>query len=403
MRRDRTVVLVSMCMLAGSLAMAEDPSHAPQAPHELRQMLRITWSRGPDLPQGVQDNDGGVIGDTLIAVGGFCSGLEADNRRKPGRYPRGFLDQTWGLDLSHPQGRWEMLPRFPGAARQGLFSALVDQTLYYWGGFSYAEPFCYSDGWALARGADGQWKWSELTQLPWKLTSAAACVIGARIYMIGGADYDGKIGFYTEADRDGQHERLGARVLVFDTTDRKKGWTRLADLPGTPRFVHTVQAVGQKVYVIGGATGGTPTRTVVDNWEFSPETNQWRRIRDLPISSGNFSRGNLVVDSRYILLIGGYQYGEIANPDGTSRPNYGKPSARSPLSGLCNDLFVYDVRRDEFGTADKLPIDNNLPMALVHKDELMLIGGETGGGMVEGEFYGHHPDLFLRGRIEVVP
>jgi N-acetylneuraminic acid mutarotase len=275
--------------------------------------------------------------------------------------------------------------------------------MYFWGGFSYSEPFCYADGWALSRTAEGKWKWSQLPPLPWKLTSSASCVIGAKIYIVGGADYDGKIGFHTAADRDGQVPRLGARLLMFDTSDWNKGWTRLPDCPGTPRFVHTVQSVDGMIYVFGGATGGVPTRTVVDNWRFDPANNEWRRIRDLPISSGNFSRGNLVFDSRYIPLIGGYQYGDIANPDGTSRPNYGKPSVKSPASGLCNDVFVYDVKRDLFGTADKLPIDNNLPMALVHKDELLLLGGETGGGLVDGEYYGHHPDLFLRGKLQVLP
>ena len=47
------------------------------------------WERGPDLPQGFQDSDGGFIGTQLITVGGFCGG--GDDARKPGHYPRGFL------------------------------------------------------------------------------------------------------------------------------------------------------------------------------------------------------------------------------------------------------------------------------------------------------------------------
>jgi hypothetical protein len=38
-------------------------------------------------------------------------------------------------------------------------------------------------------------------------------------------------------------------------------------------------------------------------------------------------------------------------------------------------------------------------MTVVRGDEIFLLGGETGGGIVEGEYYGHHPDLFLKGFI----
>src|SRR4051812_12953416 len=57
-------------------------------PAQLAPMLKIAWSRGPNLPQGFQDSDGGFIGDTLVTAGGFCSGgLPLDNEKKPGVYP----------------------------------------------------------------------------------------------------------------------------------------------------------------------------------------------------------------------------------------------------------------------------------------------------------------------------
>ena len=40
-------------------------------------------------------------------------------------------------------------------------------------------------------------------------------------------------------------------------------------------------------------------------------------------------------------------------------------------------------------------------MTVVREDRIYLIGGETGGGVVEGEYYGHHPDLLLIGRISL--
>ena len=38
-------------------------------------------------------------------------------------------------------------------------------------------------------------------------------------------------------------------------------------------------------------------------------------------------------------------------------------------------------------------------MAVVRGDEIYLLGGETGGGEIDGVWYGHHPDLLLIGKI----
>ena len=70
-------------------------------------------------------------------------------------------------------------------------------------------------------------------------------------------------------------------------------------------------------------------------------------------------------------------------------------------SGLHNDVFVYDTQTDLFGTADPLPIDNNLPMSVVDGEQIYLLGGETGGGSIGDRYFGHHPDLFLVGSIAI--
>lgn len=381
----------------------------PRRHKSIQPMLRIVWTRGHDLPQGFQDSDGGILGSTLITVGGFCSGgLQEDNRRKPGRYPRGFLKKGWALDLAAEKRGWSLLPEFPGAARQGLSAVVIGDAIYFWGGFSYTAPCCYADGWRLAR-RGGKWRWDALPPLPWRVTTIAMSRIGTRIYAVGGADYNAEA-FFTDSDRAGKTERLGARLLVIDTKKLDAGWKELPACPGTPRWVHASAVVGGKIYVIGGATGNTVRKgrsygycTVVDNWCFDTETGSWSRLCDLPVSSGNFPRSShIVFADRYIILPGGHQYEYVLDPDGTVREKYGRASSASPNSGLHNDVFVYDTRSGLFGTADRLPIDNNLPMTVVRGDEIYLLGGETGGGMVQGEYYGHHPDLFLKGKITVI-
>ncbi len=390
-------------------ASADELPPSPQPQSELKLWIKIDWSLGADLPQGFQDSDGGLLGSQLVTSCGFCSGgLEEDNRRKPGRYPRGFLTKTWALDLDDKSPHWIPLPDFPGAARQGLFSAVVGDSLYFWGGFSYSEPFCYQDGYRLQRNVQGVWTWQPLPDLPWKVTSASLCVLGSKIYLCGGADYDGITGFFTEHDRSKNQRRLGARLLVLDTRQLGKGWQSLSECPGTPRFVHAFQPVANKLYLIGGATGNVIRDgkdygycSVVDNWVFDPANEQWTRLRDLPVSSGNFPKSSqLVFQDRYIILPGGHQYSHVANPDGSIRSDYGKASRKRPQSGLHNDVFVYDTQTNLFGAGDTLPIDNNLPMSVIRGDRIFLIGGETGGGEINGKFYGHHPDLLLIGTMK---
>jgi N-acetylneuraminic acid mutarotase len=369
---------------------------APQPEQNLGDMLGITWSRGPDLPQGFQDSNGGIIGNTLITACGFCSGR--DNDKKPGKYPRGFLKKVWALDLANEAGGWKDLPEFPGAARQGLLAAPIGDSLYFWGGFSYSEPYCYDDGYRLTRKGD-HWVWDPLPPLPWPTCGGMCCSIGSKIFVCGGADYDAEA-FYTQSDRKRGNPRMGARLIVFDTAHPDAGWRRRADCPGTPRWVAAMAAVNGKIYLIGGATG-SPYCTVVDNWLYDPDTDAWTRLRDLPIASGNFPNGQIVFRDLYIVLGGGYQYGQVANPDGTTRDPYGTPRRFQDKGDYSNDMFVYDTRTGLFARADAMPLNNNMSMMVVHGNEVYTIGGETGGAVVEGEFYGHHPELLLKGKIRL--
>jgi N-acetylneuraminic acid mutarotase len=374
----------------------------PVAPAAPRKLLSIAWKKGPSLPQGFQDSDGGIVDHTLVTVGGFCSG-QAGVPGKEAKYPREFLRKAWGLDLRSPQGGWQSLPPLPGAARQEHFAIVVAGQLYCWGGFSYTAPFCYADGYRLSR-REGAWTWDALPPLPWVLCSAGIAAIGSKIYVQGGGDYD-ENRFYTNTDRKGETQRLGARLLVLDTRDLAGGWKELSQCPGTPRFVHAFAAVNGKLYVVGGGTGNDNDSghycTVVDNWSFDPATARWERLADTPVATGNFPAGAIVFQDRYLVLVGGYQYSKVLNPDRSLRPAYGQVTKHYPKNDYNSDVLVFDTRTGTFGAADPLPLCNNLPMAVVVGDELHLIGGETGGSEIEGERFGHHPDLYLIGRFRV--
>ena len=279
-------------------------------------MLSIDWKKGPDLPQGFQDSAFGIVHNALVTAGGFCQGSagwanhkELD-REKPGRYPHGFLNKAWSLDLAGSNNRWVRLPDFPAVARQGFFYTVADDQLYWCGGFNYSQPYCYRDGFRLKRDR-GRWSWEALPPLPWAISCGGMNVLGSKIYLLGGADYDANK-FHTNSDRAGNVKRLGA-LLTLDTKNLAAGWKELSPCPGTPRFCQAVAGVGGKLFVIGGAAGDdNPTQkyaNVVDNWQYDPTADSWQRLRDMPVSSSNFPSGRIVAFDRYILLVGGYQYG----------------------------------------------------------------------------------------------
>jgi N-acetylneuraminic acid mutarotase len=374
-------------------------------------MLEITYHRGPDLPQGFQDSAGGFLGDHLVTACGFCSG--GDTGTRPEKYPRGFLRKAWALDLSREGGTWEALPAFPGQERQGLFATVVGKSLYYWGGFSYTEPCCYADGYRLRRTSKG-WAWETLPELPWKLSFSGICSVDSRIYVLGGHDYDNREdgGGHTVTDRTGQIDRLGSRLLSINVRKLKRGWQHLPECPGTPRGGSAVAAAHGKIYVVGGAVGavkhalgrernpeGVGTCSVVDNWVYDPAKEAWERLRDSPVSSGGFPSGAIVYKDRYVLLVGGHQWGNVLNQDLTLRKDYGQATRFEGKGAYFGDVFVYDTQTDLFGTADNLPMNNFFPMTVIRDDVMHLIGGETGGSTHDGVYYAHHPDLYLRGTI----
>lgn len=162
-------------------------------------------------------------------------------------------------------------------------------------------------------------------------------------------------------------------------------------------------SVGGNLFVFGGATGsdnpGKVTYTVVDNWMYSPTADRWTKLADLPIASENFPSGAIVFENRFILLVGGYQYGQTLSPNREVTTTYGKPSRHYENNPMCSDIFVYDVKTQRFGRATPLPLNNNLPMTVLRGNRLHLIGGEIKSAVLDGEHYGHHPDLYLVGTI----
>lgn len=423
--------------------------------------IRLEYEPFFDVEQGIQASGIGIIDNSFITTGGFCGGDYLDNWLEP--YccgVRGFNKETKIFDMdaidawdakdirqgttqcqnsARPKGKWKSLPDWPGNPRQGHACVSVEKefSMYCWGGYSYTPsngdlsldelrktkktlPYGFRDGYKLVKNKampeGNQWAWSPLPKLPshqGALTAMCYDTVSNSIYLVGGADYDYKQ-FSTVSDRNGKKEHIGRFAWKFSLLQQK--WVQLPDLPGSGRMTHGVACVNGKVYVFGGASGGTSLvggtttfRTVIDNWVLDVKIVQWKRIVDTPLVSGNFCRATVYKD-RYIFLMGGSGYGKVYDEVIHDFWNYGKDKPdvmRAPSDPsnfrrqYSNNVFVYDTKLNKFYHSDLLPINNNCPMVYIHKDYIYLLGGEGGSGCVFGKLYGQHLTLFMRAKIKV--
>ena len=89
-------------------------------------------------------------------------------------------------------------------------------------------------------------------------TAAGACVMGGKIFVVGGAD------------RSRPEDSALATVEQYDPV--KGTWTRKANLP-TPRVFLAASATNDKIYAAGGGVFGGPTFATVE--EYDPATDTW--------------------------------------------------------------------------------------------------------------------------------
>jgi hypothetical protein len=443
-------------------------SLATESAAALPNLLTIDWQRLPDLlhtdqlgSSGFQNSDGGwITEDSIVTAFGHGRGSWEP------KVVSEFLNQTYLLNvtaaLATPcRGRgtgcehalWARLPDAPVSGRQDVASTTINGVLYILGGFSYSAPYVYSDFLQLAPLKAGGWKWSRLPAFPYALSMHAVASLGSKVYVQGGACYD-RLHFVNFFDCRGGTAGLGKRLYVYDTADPSAKWERLPDNPGPPRANAALSSLNGSLYLIGGMSfvpttaNKTAARTLIDNWRYDTTKSKWTRLVDLPIASGNFQTNGPQSSflDRYIILIGGYQYGETYFPNGTTGPSFGLAqrlcpahTPAGPKSVGClphcpvqmpnvtymgrgtwsheynNDVFVYDTVDDVFGRAlgtsgndpglilpncGAFPINDNLPQVNVLGDRIFALGGECNDIVIDGAAYGHYPPLALSGKIK---
>lgn len=214
---------------------------------------QILWSRGPDIPLP----RGGYYaswyqGGLLIAGGTYWK----DNKKL----------WTDSVSFYDPLRRaWTEWPPLPMPLAYGL-TARVRGKIYLIGGMK-EDTLCL-DIFRL----DGR-RWNRIGGAPAGFIYGAAAVVGEKIYAIGGGPSNTDLTTAT------------SQVWAFDPISLQ--WEKLAPFPGKPRVVHTIAAIGNTIFLFGGATQkkDEPLIDLNDAYGFDTITRKWSTLKSLPQAS----------------------------------------------------------------------------------------------------------------------
>jgi hypothetical protein len=120
-------------------------------------------------------------------------------------------------------------------------------------------------------------------------------------------------------------------------------------------------------------------RNLVDCWQYEVDRDTWSRLPDSPA----FANASAVGWQHYVIVLGGFRYGETLLLDGRRLEIY--TAEEKKLEGEKNygsfvqrSVFVFDIRNHSWGRADVLPEQASLPMTAVSGDRIFVLGGEGG-------------------------
>ena len=294
MTRSGGGVLLLLCVACGALAAAPWSK-------------TIEWTRGPDVPQPRGGYFAAWHAGGLVMAGGTYW----EDKRKLWSDRVSFYDPA-----ARKWHEWQPLPK---PLAYGVM-ARAGETLYLIGGIGERE--ISRDIYTL----DGR-RWRRAGTAPAPFIYAAAVSVGQKIYIFGGGTSNDDL---TTAN---------TQAWSYDVADRR--WTALAAVPGPPRLVHAVAAIGSQIYLFGGLTHpkSEPYRNLADAYRYDTTRGTWSRIESLPAPTRALWATSVGGD---VYLFGGRSLNILRTVDryDPARDEY-VPAGQLPV-GLMDTKFFHD-------------------------------------------------------------
>ncbi|WP_414660309.1 Kelch repeat-containing protein [Horticoccus sp. 23ND18S-11] len=238
-----------------------------------------TWERLAPLPVGNGGFVSAVLGGDVHLAGGTT--WQGDTKL--------WLDQVWAYDAR--KNAWRDAGRLPAPLAYGVTGH--DGRTWWIAGGSTGEK-THQSLWKIETG--------KAAQLVAPLTSgvvyAAHARIGARLYAVGGTDDQAAI------------DRVGSAFVAIDLATG--AITRLASYPEAGLTTGTAAALGDRMFVFGGARWDATDKKVVNHRSahvYSVATNRWEKLPALPHPGRGYCA--VTLDDRHILVAGGYRNDEV--------------------------------------------------------------------------------------------
>jgi len=281
-----------------------------------------TWERLAPLPVGNGGFVSAAIGGDIVIAGGTT--WQGDVKT--------WLDQVWVYEPA--RNTWREAGRLATPLAYGVTGQGADAAWFASGSSGQAT---YRILWKIDRGLQPQ----RIATLDAGFVYAAGGRIGHQLIVVGGTDDQAAL------------ERVGNRCLALDL--RTGAATRLADYPEAGLTTGTAAAVGETLYVFGGARWDPDRKTVFNHTTahaYSTVTDRWTALPRLPHPGRGYTA--VALDDRHILLAGGY---------------------RDDAVEFVADAYLFDVQARTFTPTTPLPYAGMVGL-VVGGEWLYCLGGE---------------------------
>lgn len=264
-----SVFKVCTCLVAALTFFCIARQSAIGAETSTAESLRFAVTRGVSLPKSMGGQAAGLVDGVPVVTGGndWVAGPK----------------KVWrNTTYVFRNGRWSEGPELPRALAHPAFAH--DQNGFYVAGGSDSDHQ-FADVFRLASLGPST-RWEKLTPLPVAVSSAAGACLQRRFYVVSGE---------TGGD-------MTRRMWSLDVREPGASWKPCRDVPGTPRTLAALVAVGKHLYLLGGVSNWTPLTPMAECLRYDPAADTWERMKDLPFSGYAWSASP--VDGAHVLLAG---------------------------------------------------------------------------------------------------
>jgi N-acetylneuraminic acid mutarotase len=328
---------------------------ADTAPSTFNEIAVINWSAAQGQLKGTHEIHGEAVNGKLYIFGGFdVNKMPATFAPTKRAYRYDPVAGTWAPIKSMPY-----LPNgdnFGGATHMGVTTDGAD--IYFAGGY-----ISNAAGTGQTFGTDQVWKYIvatdsyiRLPNLPQPLAAGQLRYLNGLLHYMGGANLS--------------RQDINTHY-VLNLADPGSGWTLAAPLLDAVNHPGSAVLNG-KIYFIGGAHHQDENTVTQKTMQvYTPETDSWQRLADMPKSVDHISSAVITLNNRILVLGGELSHNVLSNAVQMYNPETNiwteltpLPSARSAgVAAVLNGNIYYTG--GNFSTVNRkgVPVYGTLPLA----------------------------------------